>query len=78
MERMIKIDAENKATIKKLKNTLNEICQDFEKVDQKIMQATSEKEQLEKVVLEIVGFSDCCDSRFEDVLAKIEAFKKQD
>ena len=76
IDRFVRADAQNKATIKKLKQTLFDMCQDFEKVDSKIAQVMQDKEQLEKIVLEILGFGDICDARFQEVTSKIEAFKK--
>jgi hypothetical protein len=54
------------------------MCKDFEMVDSKISRVTQDKEQLEKIVLEILGFSDTVDDRFQQVMSKIDEFKMKD
>jgi len=44
---------------------LHEFCTDFDKIDAKIKSVVAEKESLEKVLLELVGFSESCDDRFD-------------
>lgn len=37
-----------------------------------------EKQSLEKLLLELVGFSECCDDRFDKLMDKIKDFSEQD
>jgi archaellum biogenesis ATPase FlaH len=57
---------------------LHEFCTDFDKIDAKIKAVVAEKESLEKVLLELAGFSESCDDRFDQIIDKITKFSDQD
>ena len=65
IEKFVKMDRAQKKQIKELKANLHEFCTDFDKIDAKIKAVVAEKESLEKVLLELVGFSESCDDRFD-------------
>lgn len=61
-----------------MKKTLDDFCGDFSRFDRKIKEVVHDKEQLEKILLEILGFSDCCDERYNQLMAKIDEYSKSD
>jgi hypothetical protein len=61
-----------------MKQHLNEFCGDFQKIDDKIKKVMLEKQQVEKLVVEIVSFGETCDHRFDSLQNDIQAYSERD
>jgi hypothetical protein len=47
-------------------------------MEEKIQTMNYEKEQIEKVLIEVVSFGEACDIRFDNLLVKFNEFDKKD
>ena len=78
IEKFIKMDKHQKDKIRELKSNLNEFCQDFVKIDQRIRNVVNDKEQTEKILLELFSFGESCDVQYNDIIKMIKEFGEKD
>ena len=78
MDKMLKIDKQQRNEIKQLKKTLSHFCNDFDKIDKKIQRVMDEKEQVERVLMEVVSFGEQCDARYDSMRNMVFEFGDKD